>query len=97
VGVLFTIAVVVAVAIDVVPNVAIFLIPAYWVAGWLLSMFLFLVVLSPRLDRAYPSPMPPRTRRRADRYSVPIADRPSGSQKRSFPSDSTQPAGWVLA
>ena len=26
----------------------------YWVAGWLLSMFLFLVVLSPRLDRAYP-------------------------------------------
>jgi len=54
VGVLFTIAVVVAVAIDVVPNVAIFSIPAYWVAGWLLSMFLFLVVLSPRLDRAYP-------------------------------------------
>ncbi|NII51185.1 hypothetical protein [Frigoribacterium endophyticum] len=50
---LVTIAVVVAVATDVVPNVAIFSIPAYWVAGWLLSMFLFLVVLSPRLDRAY--------------------------------------------
>ena len=54
VGVLFTIAVIVAVATDVMPNVAIFLIPGYWVAGWLLSMFLFLVVLSPRLDRAYP-------------------------------------------
>jgi len=54
VGVLLTIAVVVAVATDVVPNVAVFSIPAYWVAGWLLSMFLFLVVLSPRLDRAYP-------------------------------------------
>jgi len=53
VGVLFTI-VVVAVATDVVPNVAVFSIPAYWVAGWLLSMFLFLVVLSSRLDRAYP-------------------------------------------
>ena len=51
---LFTITVVVAVATDVVPNVAIFSIPAYWVAGWLLSMFLFLVVLSPRLDRACP-------------------------------------------
>ena len=46
VGVLFTITVVVAVAAGVVPNVAVFLIPAYWVAGWLLSMFLFLVVLS---------------------------------------------------
>ena len=54
VGVLFTIAVVVGVANDAAPNVAIFLIPAYWVAGWLLSLFLFLVVLSPRLDRAYP-------------------------------------------
>jgi len=54
VGVLVTIAVVVAVATDVVPNVAIFSIPAYWVAGWLLSAFLFLVILSPRLDRAYP-------------------------------------------
>jgi len=54
VGVLFTIAVIVGAATDVVPNVAIFLIPAYWVAGWLLSMFLFLVVVSPRLDRLYP-------------------------------------------
>jgi hypothetical protein len=45
----------VAVATDVVPNVAIFSISAYWVAGWLLSMFLFLVVHSSRLDRAYPS------------------------------------------
>lgn len=54
VGVLVTIAVVVAVATDVVPNVAVFSIPGYWVAGWLLSVFLFLVVLSPRLDRAYP-------------------------------------------
>ncbi|GAB2968319.1 hypothetical protein [Frigoribacterium salinisoli] len=51
---LVTIAVIVRVATDVVPTVAIFSIPAYWVAGWLLSMFLFLVVLSPRLDRAYP-------------------------------------------
>lgn len=54
VGVLVTIAVVVAVATDVVPNVAVFSIPGYWVTGWLLSVFLFLVVLSPRLDRAYP-------------------------------------------
>ncbi|WP_314100598.1 XRE family transcriptional regulator [uncultured Frigoribacterium sp.] len=38
VGVLFTIAVVVAVTTDVVPNVAIFLIPAYWVAGWLAAV-----------------------------------------------------------
>jgi len=35
-------------------HVAIFSIPAYWVAGWLLSKFSSLLFLSPRLDRAYP-------------------------------------------
>ncbi|MFG6475751.1 hypothetical protein ACFXP7_05125 [Microbacterium sp. P06] len=35
-------------------NLAIFLIAAYRIAGWLLSQFLFLVVLSSRLDRRYP-------------------------------------------
>ncbi|WP_086517882.1 helix-turn-helix domain-containing protein [Clavibacter michiganensis] len=54
VGALFTIAVIVGVAADRFSNLAIFLIPAYWIAGWLLSISLFLVVLSPRLDRRYP-------------------------------------------
>lgn len=54
IGALFTIAVIVGVAADAFSNLAIFLIPAYWIAGWLLSLFLFLVVLSPRLDRRYP-------------------------------------------
>ncbi|MDO4143998.1 helix-turn-helix domain-containing protein [Clavibacter michiganensis] len=54
IGALFTIAVIVGVASDAFSNLAIFLIPAYWIAGWLLSIFLFLVVLSPRLDRQYP-------------------------------------------
>lgn len=54
VGVLVTLAVVVAVAKDLLPGVGILLIPAYWVGGWLLSTSLYLVVLSPRLDRALP-------------------------------------------
>ena len=54
VGALFTIAVIVGVASSALPNLAVLLIPAYWIAGWLLSLFLFLVVLSPRLDRRYP-------------------------------------------
>lgn len=54
VGALFTTAVVVGVATDAVPNIVISLIPAYWIGGWLLAMFLFFVVLSPRLDRVYP-------------------------------------------
>lgn len=54
IGALFTIAVIVGVASSALPNLAVFLIPAYWIAGWLLSLFLFLVVLSPRLDRRYP-------------------------------------------
>jgi len=54
VGVLVTIAVVVAVAKDLLPGVGILAVPAYWVAGWLLSAFLFAVVVSPRLDRALP-------------------------------------------
>lgn len=54
IGALFTIAVVVGVASNAFANLAIFLIPAYWIAGWLLSLFLFLVVVSPRLDRRYP-------------------------------------------
>jgi transcriptional regulator with XRE-family HTH domain len=54
IGALFTIGVIVGVASDTFPNLAIFLIAAYWIAGWLLSVFLFLVILSPRLDRRYP-------------------------------------------
>jgi transcriptional regulator with XRE-family HTH domain len=54
IGALFTIAVIVGVASNTFANLAIFLIPAYWIAGWLLSIFLFLVVVSPRLDRQYP-------------------------------------------
>jgi len=54
IGALFTIAVIVGVASNSFSNLAIFLIPAYWIAGWLLSLFLFLVILSPRLDRQYP-------------------------------------------
>jgi len=54
VGALFTIAVVVSIAADYLGSLALFLIPAYWVGGWLLSTFLFLVVVNPRLDRAYP-------------------------------------------
>jgi len=54
IGVLVTLAVVVAVATGLLPGVGILLIPAYWVGGWLLSTSLYLVVLSPRLDRALP-------------------------------------------
>lgn len=54
VGALLTIAVIVGITTDAFANHAIFLIPAYWIAGWLLAMFLFLVVLSPRLDRRFP-------------------------------------------
>lgn len=54
IGALFTIAVIVGVASDTFHNLTIFLIPAYWIAGWLLSIFLFLVIVSPRLDRRYP-------------------------------------------
>ncbi|WP_043669467.1 helix-turn-helix domain-containing protein [Clavibacter michiganensis] len=54
IGALFTIAVIVGVVSDTFSNLAIYLIPAYWIAGWLLSVFLFLVILSPRLDRRYP-------------------------------------------
>lgn len=54
VGVLVTIAVVVAVAKDLLPGVGILVVPAYWVAGWLLSAFLFAVVVATRLDRALP-------------------------------------------
>ncbi len=39
---------------DAFANHAIYLIPAYWIAGWLLSLFRFLVVLSPRMDRRFP-------------------------------------------
>jgi hypothetical protein len=54
VGALVTIPVIVGVASDAFPNLAILLVPACWIAGWLLSLSLFLVVLSPRLDRRYP-------------------------------------------
>ncbi|PPF90462.1 XRE family transcriptional regulator [Clavibacter michiganensis] len=54
VGALLTIAVIVGITTDAFANHAIFLIPAYWIAGWLLALFLFLVVLSPRLDRRFP-------------------------------------------
>lgn len=54
IGALITIGIVVGVATDALPNLAIFLVPAYWVGGWLLSIALFMIVVSPRLDRAYP-------------------------------------------
>lgn len=54
VGALVTIGIVVGVATGALPNLAIFLIPAYWVGGWFLSLALFMIVVSPRLDRMYP-------------------------------------------
>ncbi|MFT2749652.1 helix-turn-helix domain-containing protein [Clavibacter sp. Sh2036] len=54
VGALLTIGVIVGITTDAFENHAIYIIPAYWIAGWLLAVFLFLVVLSPRLDRRFP-------------------------------------------
>ncbi len=54
VGAMLTIGVIVGIKTDAFANHAIYLIPAYWIAGWLLSLLLFLVVLSPRLDRRFP-------------------------------------------
>jgi len=54
VGALVTVAVLVGVVSDLLPNLAIAIVPAYWIGGWALSAFLFLVVVSPRLDRRWP-------------------------------------------
>lgn len=54
VGVLLTIGVVVAIAADALPNLGIFIIPAYWAGGWLMSAFLLDTVLAAWLDTRYP-------------------------------------------
>lgn len=53
-GTLLTIGVVVAVAADIWSNLAVFLIPSYWVGGWLISAFLYDTVLTAWLDTRYP-------------------------------------------
>jgi transcriptional regulator with XRE-family HTH domain len=54
VGTLLTIGVVVAMAADFLPNLGVFLIPAYWVGGWLISAFVYDTVLAAWLDTKYP-------------------------------------------
>lgn len=54
VGVLLTLAVVSSIAADVLPNLAIVVVPAYWAGGFLVANAAFLFLLGPRLDRAYP-------------------------------------------
>ncbi|RIJ52166.1 XRE family transcriptional regulator [Clavibacter lycopersici] len=54
VGVLLTLAVVFSIAADVLPNLAIVVVPAYRAGGFMLANAAFLFLLSPRLDRAYP-------------------------------------------
>lgn len=54
VGALLTLGVLAAIATDLWPNIALLIVPGYWVGGWLLSIFLLFVVVGPRLDRKYP-------------------------------------------
>ncbi|MBF4582200.1 helix-turn-helix domain-containing protein [Curtobacterium sp. VKM Ac-2865] len=54
VGLLVTFAVIGALSARAVPGLLVFVIPAYWAGGTLLSRFLMMVVLDPWLDRRYP-------------------------------------------
>jgi transcriptional regulator with XRE-family HTH domain len=53
-GVIVTLAVVLAIAADALPNLAIAIVPAYWAGGYLLANAAYLLLLGPRLDRAHP-------------------------------------------
>ena len=53
-GVLLTLAIVFSIAADLLPNLAIVVVPAYWAGGFMLANAAFLFLLGPRLDRAYP-------------------------------------------
>jgi len=48
-----------------VPGLLVFVIPAYWAGGTVLSRFLMVVVLDPWLDRRYPLSSPSGARVRA--------------------------------
>jgi transcriptional regulator with XRE-family HTH domain len=54
VGVLLSLGVVVAIAANALPNLGIFVIPAYWAGGWLISSFVLDTVISIWLDTRYP-------------------------------------------
>jgi hypothetical protein len=54
VGVILTLGVVFAIAAGVLPDLAIVIVPAYWAGGLMLANAAYLLLLGPRLDRAYP-------------------------------------------